>query len=203
MSSSTRTLPDGYRQTSEINLARDMGLMILVNLVGTVIFVLSLILLGSFLDRARPDFATSEVAFTLNIFGLFGLFVSLILTVLLHELIHGVFFWAFTGSRPVFALRLLYAYAAAPDWFIPARHYWIIGLAPLVLIGMLGLLIIALAPIGWIPLFGFLVALNTAGATGDLFIIARLLRLSPDSLINDAGDRILFFEPPVPSSNSV
>jgi len=32
---------------------------------------------------------------------------------LAHELVHGAFFWIFSRSRPVFGLRIGYAYAAA------------------------------------------------------------------------------------------
>ena len=37
-------------------------------------------------------------------------------------------------------------------------------------------------------MIAFLVALNTGGAIGDLFVFARLLKLSPSSYVNDTGD---------------
>ncbi len=194
MISSTKTLPDGYRQTSEINLSKSKGLSILLNVAAILLFVLSLVLLGAFLRRTRPELFTGALPFTLDLLQIAGLFASVALMLLVHELIHGLFFWVFTRSRPVFALRPLYAYAAAPEWFIPARYYWIIGLAPLVLIDLIGLLFILVVSPGWIPMLGFLVILNTAGAVGDLFIVAGLLRLSPGSLVKDAGDCVNFFE---------
>lgn len=197
MVSSTRILPDGYRRTGEIHLAKNKGLAILINLAAIFVFVPCLILLGSFLRWARPEPTTGTRTFSLGIAGIAGLFVSVVLIILLHELIHGFFFWAFTRSKPVFAVRPLYVYAAAPDWFIPARYYWIVGLAPLVLIGMIGLLSILVASAIWTPLLVFLVALNTAGAVGDIYIVARLLRLAPGSLVQDAGDHVSFFEPVV------
>lgn len=195
MIASTQTLPDGYRQTHEIDLAKNKGLAILLNVLGVIVFFLSLALLGFFLRWARPEVFTSTFTFNLDLLTIAGLLASVTLTMLVHELIHGFFFWVFSRSRPVFALRLLYAYAAAPDWFIPTRHYWIIGLAPLVLIDALGLLCIFLAPAHWIPMFALLVALNTGGSVGDMLIVARLLRFSPGSLAKDAGDRVSFFEP--------
>jgi hypothetical protein len=192
MISSIRTLPDGYRQTGEINLSKSKGLSILLSLAAILLFVPSCLLLGSFQRWARPELATGTVTFAG--LGILVFFVSVPFMLLVHELIHGFFFWVFTRSRPVFALRPLYAYAAAPDWFIPARHYWIVGLAPLVLIDAVGLLLLFAAPAAWIPLLIFLVALNTAGSVGDMYIVARLLRLSPGSLVKDAGDQISFFE---------
>jgi uncharacterized membrane protein (DUF485 family) len=194
MISPTRTLPDGYRQTDEIDLAKNKSLAVLLSLVAMVLFVLCFLLLGSFVGWARPELSTGTSVFTLDLFRILTFFAAIILTILVHEAIHGFFFWVFTRSQPVFALRLEYAYAAAPDWFIPVRQYWIIGLAPLLLIGALGLVLIFVASPGWIPMLVFLVALNTAGAVGDLFIVARLLRLSPGSLVKDAGDQMSFFE---------
>ncbi len=195
MNNSTQTLPDDYFKVDEINLSKNKGLSILLNLAAVIIFVPSLMLLGLFLRWARPELTTNALLYiTLDLFKMIALLVFVILTMLIHELIHGFFFWTFTRSRPVFALRPLYAYAAAPDWFIPARHYWIVGLAPLALIDVIGLLIILVASPGWTAVLGFLVALNTAGAVGDMYIVARLLRLSPDSLVKDAGDRVSFFE---------
>jgi hypothetical protein len=202
MTSSTRILPDGYSQTHEINLANNKRLAILLNTAGVSLFFLSLVILGSSLRWSRPELLTGTFTFRLDLLGILGLIVSVILTLLVHEFIHGFFFRMFTGSRPVFAVRLLYAYAAAPDWFIPARYYWIIGLAPLALIDMIGLLFIFLAPAGWIPVLVLLVALNTGGSVGDLYIVTRLLRLSPGSLANDAGDRVSFFEPTAGVSKS-
>lgn len=200
MISSTRTLPDGYRQTGEINLAKNKGLSILMNLAAAILFVPCLVLVGSFLSWRRPDLVNRSLG--VGTLGIIVLFASVIFLLLLHELIHGFSFWIFTRSKPVFALRPLYAYAAAPDWFIPARQYWIVGLAPLLLIGVTGLLLISVAPAGWSQASVFWVALNTAGSVGDLFIVARLLRLAPGSLVKDTGDSVSFFEPMAAASES-
>lgn len=192
---STTTLPCGYRQTAEINLAKDHRLAIRLNIAGLILMVLSLLLLGAFLRWARPDLSIGARAFWPDLRAGLGLLAAVAVTMLVHELIHGFFFRLFTGSRPVFAVRPLYAFAAAPDWLIPARHYWIIGLAPLALINAAGLLCMLLAPAGWIPLLVLLVTLNTGGSVGDIFIVVRLLGLSRDALARDAGDRVSFFEP--------
>jgi hypothetical protein len=206
MISATRTLPDGYIQTHEINLAKNKRLAILLNIVGFIIFVLSFVLLGLFVRRVRTDLST--ITFTMRgdlsaLLQLLGLFLLVALIMVVHELIHGLFFWVFTRSKPAYALRRSYAYAAAPDWFIPFRQYWIIGLAPLVLIDAIGILLILLAPTGWILPILLLVALNTAGSIGDMLITLRLLRLSPASLAKDTGDSVCFFEPDAAMTKSV
>jgi hypothetical protein len=202
MMSSTKALPDGYNQTGEIDLSKNKRLSILLSLAAILLFVPSCVGLVLFAGWARPEL-TGPRTFSLGIVAIVGLFVSVVFMLLIHELIHGLFFWMFTRSKPVFALRPLYAYAAAPDWFIPARQYWIVGLAPLVLIDVLGLLLIFVASPGWVMVLAFVVALNTAGSVGDLYIVARLFRLSSGSLVKDTGDRISFYEPVAAVSTSV
>jgi hypothetical protein len=205
MISATRTLPDGYTQTHEINLTKNKRLSNLLNIAGFIIFVLSFVLLGLFVRWVRPDL--SIITFTIRgdlsaLLQLLGLLLLVALIMVVHVLIHGLFFWVFTRSKPAYALRRAYAYAAAPDWFIPVRQYWIIGLAPLVLIDAIGILLIMLAPARWILTILLLVALNTAGSIGDMLITLRLLRLSPASLAKDTGDSVCFFEPDTAMSKS-
>lgn len=202
MISSTKALPDGYNQTGEIDLSKNKRLSILLSLAAILLFVPTCVGVVLFAGWARPEL-TGPRTFSPGIAAIAGMFVLVIFMLLAHELIHGLFFWMFTRSKPVFALRSLYAYAAAPDWFIPARQYWIVGLAPLVLIDVLGLLLIFAASPGWALVLAFGVALNTAGSVGDLYIVARLLRLSSGSLVKDAGDRISFYEPVAAVSTSV
>lgn len=202
MISSTRTLPDGYVQTHEVDLSKNKGLASLLNIVGVVIFFLSFVLLGWFIRWARPELSASTFSIKFDLSTILGLLVLVALTVVVHEFFHGFFFWVFTRSRPVYALRPAYAYAAAPDWFIPIRHYWIIGLAPLVLMDAIGLLLILFAPASWILTIVLIVALNTAGSIGDMLITAQLLRFSTGSLAKDTGDKVSFFEPAAAVSRS-
>ena len=137
--------------------------------------------------------------------GIVGLAVIVGLTFLfmtIHELIHGFFFWVFTRSRPVFAFRLFYAYAGAPDWYIPTRQFMIVALGPLVIIGAAGIVLILLVPISLIMFIIFFVALNTGGAMGDLFVFSRLFKLSPMCLANDTGDVITFYEHQLTTAHS-
>jgi hypothetical protein len=202
MISPTQTLPDGYIQTYEINLAKNKGLAILLNVVGLIIFIFTFLLLYLFANLVRPGQFTGGFAVKgdLSTVGaLLGLILLVALNLAFHELIHGFFFWLFTRSKPVYALHLAYAYAAAPDWFIPARQYWIIGLAPLVAIDVIGLMLILIAPAGWLLIIIFLVTLNTGGAVGDLLITSHLLQASPACLVKDTGDGVCFFEYRLPS----
>jgi uncharacterized membrane protein (DUF485 family) len=197
MLSSTQTLPDGYIQTHEIDLAKNKGLAILLNIIGFFIFILSFILLGSFANWMHSELSSSTITLRGDlptIVRLLALLVMVALLMVVHELIHGLFFWIFTHSKPVYALHLAYAYAAAPDWYIPINQYRIVGLGPLVIMDAIGLLLILTAPTSWILMIIFLVAINTGGAVGDMLIIARSFRMSADSLVKDKGDGVCYFE---------
>jgi hypothetical protein len=198
MLSSTQTLPEGYIQVFEIDLAKNKRLAVLFNIAGFFICVISFALLGLFASRVRPGLFNGTFSFFVDlssVWKLLGLLAAAALMLVAHELIHGYFFWVFTHSKPVFALHLAYAYAAAPGWFIPARQYRIIGLSPLVIITAIGLLLIWLAPAGWVLPVILITALNIGGAAGDMLVIARLSRTSSACLANDAGDKVGFFEP--------
>jgi len=192
MNASTQMLPDGYVQSGEINLKKDKRLSILLNIGAFIIFIPMFYLLSGFIALVRPDITNFSVTITIGkVFGAIGLVV---LVLIIHEIIHGLFFWIFSHGRPVFALRPLYAYAGAPTWFFPKRQYAITALGPLIIIGAVGLLLLLLAPISWMLMIVLLVALNTSGAIGDIFVFFRLLQCSQTSFANDTGEVVTFFE---------
>ena len=194
MNTSTQTLPVGYIRSGQIDLKKNKRLAIILNIGAFIVFIPMFYLLPGFTALVRPQITNFSGTITIgNMLGALGLTVVVLI---IHEIIHGLFFWIFSHGRPVFALRTLYAYAGAPTWFFPKRQYANTALGPLVIIGAVGLLLLLLAPISWIPMIAFLVALNTGGAMGDLLVFIRLLKCSPTSFTNDTGDVVTFYERP-------
>ncbi len=113
----------------------------------------------------------------------------------IHEVIHGIFFLAFTGSPPKFGFRYLFAYTAAPEWFIPRRYYLLIAIAPVVTITMIGIIAVFVIADTLLPALVFLTALNISGSVGDLMIVAWLLRNPSVMLIQDYGDGVRLYRP--------
>lgn len=192
--------PVDYHQTGEFNIARDFKLLLFLNTIGIGLLILSLSALAWYATRMRPS--NSLEIFSGNIDGLAGLirWIGLLLGVVavmivLHEGLHGLFFWIFTGKRPVFAIRWSYAYAAAPGCFIPRGLYMVVGLAPLVILTTAGLALIPVVPISLLFFLVLFTALNLAGAVGDIWVVGWLLRKSPSTLVRDFGDQIEVFEP--------
>jgi hypothetical protein len=194
-----QTLPPNYNLFWHFDLARTRELL-WVNLVGILLLFASGIGFAALAQRLRPQaFSPGSFFVRLSILQLLVFIGEVLLVtpvmVVVHEGLHGLFFRVFTGSRPKFALKLTYAYAAAPDWYIRRGPYFIIGLAPLLGITLLGILgMIVLPPVCLFPLY-LLLVLNTSGAAGDLWTVGKLLFCPTDTLIRDCGDSIEFFAP--------
>jgi hypothetical protein len=121
--------------------------------------------------------------------------ISYALMILLHELVHGLFFWIITRQRPYIGLKSAYAYAAAPDWFIPRNSYLVIGLAPLVLITLLGVILIPWIPGDGLIVVIFILTANASGSMGDIFVVGWLSTQPRTTLLCDHGDKIIAYRP--------
>jgi hypothetical protein len=104
-----------------------------------------------------------------------------------HELIHGVFFYLFTKSKPVFGFKSFMAYAGAPDWYIRKDRYIIIALAPFVVITVVGYLLLFVVPYNFLPLIFLIVVINAAGCIGDIYYSMMLLNKPKETYITDSG----------------
>lgn len=198
-----RQLPENYIEIGSLNLEKNTRALLILNLIGAGLLVLS----GWLFIRAafwlRPDEAGQVIRMS-DYFSI-GLsqalrWIALLLAItagmlLLHEAIHGLFFWLFTKMRPVFGIGPGYAYAAAPGWFLPGRQYLVVGLAPLVVISVMSFLLLAVAPPGWfLPVILF-ASFNASGAVGDIAVAIWLLRQSRECLANDRGDAVTLYKP--------
>jgi hypothetical protein len=195
-----RVLPEQYHSIYSLDLSNNLKMAVILNLAGLVITVIAFVLLRAYASLVRPGFSTPLLNGTITItlgtlVDIVWLIVLIMGMLILHELIHGFFFWLFTHSRPAFGLGLSYAYAAAPDWYIPLRLYWIVGLAPLVLIALGGMGVMGWGPAAWLVPAMIVVGFNSGGAVGDIWIVGRLLSgCSKDALVNDEGHRVTFFD---------
>jgi hypothetical protein len=101
---------------------------------------------------------------------------AFLLVMLTHELVHGLFYWRFAGQRPGLGIKGSYVYVAAPPGvYFPRKQCLIVGVAPFVLLTLLGWLLITIAPVIALPTLIFFVAFNAAGAAGDVLMSACLL----------------------------
>lgn len=196
MTQTGKTLPPGYSQVLEINLKTQKMLAVGMNIAAFLVLIPVAVVLLWFIRMTHPESAGTLLNFTINYTSLVQALLLIVVIVgmlIFHEAIHGIGFWLTTREKPKYGLSLAYAYAAAPDWFIPARIYFWIGIAPLLVIDAVGLLLIVLMPTSAAGIIAVAVALNTAGAVGDAYILYRLMRLGKTTLVNDSGDKVLFY----------
>lgn len=127
--------------------------------------------------------------------GLLAILALIIAMLVLHELVHGMFFWLFTHERPKFALRSGYAFAAAPNWYLPKVQYIIVGLSPLIVISIICIVVASFLPPTLVPYPLFVATFNAAGALGDMIVVAWILKQSNTILVKDQGDKFFSFSP--------
>ncbi len=197
--SPTTVLPARYEQRGGIDLSRSRLAAIGMNVAAFGLLLPVTWLLVRFLGFYRPGFGGIESGFEVRVsdtlLGIPALAMLLAVEVVAHELVHGLCYWAFTGQRPVFGLRGLYAFAGAPRWYVPRLPFVLTALAPLVVITTVGLpLLLVVASPGVWPVLA-VVALNAAGSLGDLVAAAWALALSPTTLVRDTGEAVTFYQP--------
>jgi hypothetical protein len=110
--------------------------------------------------------------------------VAYIIILPLHEAIHGLTF-VLWGGKPYFGTRLPFAlYCGAKNQLFRRNHYLAVGLAPVVVITLAGIVLTVLAPgVASYTLLGTVG--NFSGAAGDVWTTMRLLRQPGDALVED------------------
>jgi hypothetical protein len=194
----TQTLPANFALAWNLDLKHNTRLNIILQIVGLGWMLLAGWLLTLCVVWFRPEInEVMKAGFSLDMLemltGLGILVVIMVITIFMHELVHGLFFWYFARRRPEFGIGPGYAFAAMPDWFYPKRQYLVIGLSPLLLLTGLGLAASAFAPQAWLAALLAGMVINIGGAIGDLYICWRVARDAPDVWIKDTGDGFQLF----------
>src|SRR5947209_8274628 len=103
---------------------------------------------------------------------------------LLHELLHGAAFLLW-GGRPYLGMKLPYAlYCGAKNQLFRRDQYLVVGLAPLVVITLAGVILTLLSPVLASYTLSITVG-NISGAAGDVWSAQRLMRLPSTALLED------------------
>jgi hypothetical protein len=196
----TRELPANYRLSGTLDLSKNRTALILMNVLAVGLLIGFGYLFLMIMVRLRP--VDGPAGFGISIEGPLGILIYLgyiallyIAVVLLHEAIHGIFFWIFTRSRPHFAFRVWYAYATAPGWYLPRNQYAVVGVAPLVVISFLGILLFLFVPAGWLMTIFLLITFNASGAVGDIAVLIWLFTKPKTCLAADRGDAVSLYVP--------
>ena len=178
---SQKALPSGYKKAMTIDLLNNKKLFIRVNVIAIILAAVTFAI----------GLCINEFHFNLNL--IFSVAI-IVIYILLHELVHGIFMYFFSRVKPSYGFNLAYAYAGSTAYF-SKTHYIIIALAPIVILG------IVLAVIGyftvntnWFWIFYIVECLNISGAAGDIYVTALLLKLPADILVNDSGFKMIVYQ---------
>lgn len=165
-------------------MLRPLALLSLYMLIIGVVFFGALNLVAYFWSRHTLTFSFSSGGLLL---WLLSNIVAYVVILPVHEGIHGLVI-ALLGGKPYFGAKLpLALFCGAKNQLFRRNQYIVVALAPLVVISLAAIVLTLLAPVAASYVFLATVG-NFSGAAGDVWTSARVVRLPPDSLIEDTAD---------------
>ena len=193
----TQTLPPTYIPYDNFRPSRWRKTHWVTWIFGMALAWLSYSFLRLIAEILRPDFQPRPLHFEVPTLErsesiLLVVFV-LAIVFAIHEFIHAVFLWFFTGHRPIIVAGGGGLAARLPSWYIPRDIFLVINLAPFCIISLVGLLLLLVVPQRYISLTVFLTAINMAGSIADITSSAYLF-LHPPSIYLETEGTIYFDE---------
>ena len=179
-------LPDNYKEVYVVDAERILYL-ILFNLTCFVIGM-SLILIFTYITKVK--------FWEINTVYLFIFSLSLVLYIVMHELVHGLFYKIFTKKKLSFGFSLTYAYCGVPNLYVYRKYALITVLAPFVVFNIIPIfLLFVIEDISIRYLVLVFISIHISGCVGDLFCAFLLLFKFKDPLvlINDTGLKQIFY----------
>jgi hypothetical protein len=123
--------------------------------------------------------------------------VGIVVTLVLHELTHGLVMQMF-GASPKYGIiwKGLMLYATSPGYAYRRNNYVVIALAPFISISVLVVLgMWILQGTAWVALLAICGIVNASGAVGDMWITMIVLRYAATAYVMDERDGIRVFLP--------
>ncbi len=187
--------PEGYAEPYEfrypmIALLIGSGLLGLLSSVA-VVALLSLLHGPELFTFYEVTVEGSATTWTMDLTAIAVPFlVALVVTTVVHELIHGVVFRLYGHTAVYGAVPAMGAFYAAVFGEFQRRNDLLrVALAPLVVITAACVPLLAV-PIPIIAITaGFVLIVNTAGAVGDIYAVFRFRRMPSETLLYDVNIR--------------
>lgn len=183
MNKCCKTLPENWVLQDTIDLKNNKKQFWIVQGISILLAVL-FVVAGCFIVHPSVFFEGGGVE---NILAVAVLVVGMILYIILHELTHGVFLFAFTKVKPKFGFLGWAAYCGN-EAYCNKPCYAVVALAPLVVWGIVfGVLNAFFHDDVWFWTIWFLQTLNVSGAAGDLLVAFKLIFYPKEILVQDTG----------------
>ncbi|MCH4165363.1 MAG: DUF3267 domain-containing protein [Lentilactobacillus diolivorans] len=165
----------------QIDLMTNKKLQLILNLSAIPVFIL-------FVFMLLP--LSPKTSFSFDGFQLLILMIFLFSSLIIHELIHGLFYKLFHPSGHVkYGFKGGMLYATNPGTLYPRWQFMIIGIMPLLLItGILWLLSLVNVLSG--PEFVLIAAIHASGCVGDLYLESVLIFSPIGAVVEDTSNGI-------------
>ena len=192
-------LPENYRLVKTVDATKApfavvFNLLSLVMMVGA--FAVLYFAFGTDVSLIKEQFLTLP-DFT-KILTLLLLVVGFIVYIVLHELVHGVVYKAFTKRKLTFGVTMTCAYCGVPDVFVYRTASLCALLAPFVIFSIAFIVpMFFLQNTVWFLLLAALFAMHFGGCVGDLYITVLYAFKFRDgkTLMRDTGPVQTFYLP--------
>jgi len=181
MIKSYETLPEGYEKIKAIDLEKDRGLFWLLNLGAIVLYAPFFVMFFRHVSEATP-------------FSILLVFPIFVINIIIHELIHAIFFKLSKGVKVRYKFHGFAASASCPDIYFKKWHYLAVGLAPFVILGIVYVAVIILAPAEYKAMGYLLLGNHVASCLGDYLVSYYLLKYKNPLLVNDYGVGMKFYQ---------
>lgn len=192
-------LPENYRLVKTVDATKApfavvFNLLSLVMMVGA--FAVLYFAFGTDVSLIKEQFLTLP-DFT-KILALLLLVVGFIVYIVLHELVHGVVYKAFTKRKLTFGVTMTCAYCGVPDVFVYRTASLCALLAHFVIFSIAFIVpMFFLQNTVWFLLLAALFAMHFGGCVGDLYITVLYVFKFRDgkTLMRDTGPVQTFYLP--------
>lgn len=180
----TQILPESYRHCYTLDSSQHKIAQALLMCVGLGAFFLGWQLLGSISPALMTLLKLGRDRLQLVLF-----LMTIIIMILLHEAIHALALWFFTRSFPSFGVTHMGSvYVDASNWYLPRTPMFLMLVAPLLVLSMLGILLLCLASPGiFFKMLIWAILLNAIGAVNDLAVAAWVFFQPATVLIKNSG----------------
>lgn len=192
-------LPENYRLVKTVDATKApfavvFNLLSLVMMVGA--FAVLYFAFGTDVSLIKEQFLALP-DFT-KILALLLLVVGFIVYIVLHELVHGVVYKAFTKRKLTFGVTMTCAYCGVPDVFVYRTASLCALLAPFVIFSIAFIVpMFFMQNTVWFLLLAALFAMHFGGCVGDLYITVLYVFKFRDgkTLMRDTGPVQTFYLP--------
>jgi hypothetical protein len=189
------SLPNDYQEVLYWRVTGRPLRAIILNVLGVLLFVIFGVIFSSLALVLGK--LPSQSGFFIGLSEIGSVLVGILLTLVLHELTHGLVMRAL-GARPKYGIlwKQMMFYVTSPGFAYRRNNYVGIALAPFVAIGILVVLgMWLLQGTSWVALLALCGIVNSSGAIGDMWITMVVLRYAATALVVDERDGIRVFLP--------